>query len=1235
MKRALYLIALASLLSGCDVSPSRPEKASKPKKLRPIPEMALPTEDETREYHARQDRLPVLAFTEDLRVEVREVNDDVFEFLVEPLDREHYRPPNKTKHRILGKGACSLEFDASLETFTIRKRGGKIWEAQMKSLDRFGRARVPGLEISWRAKPGEAVYGLGERYDSLNLAGRRVDMWIKDAPGQSDDSSTYFVTPVVYSSQGFSFFSSTNPEGEFDLNSGGDGLHRYGRAGPRMKFYVAVGDDLKDLVRKRSIVQGPLQTIPDWAWGPWISRNSFENQAQAEEVLRGMFERELPVAVMVQEAWKGVSEKGAFNEFSRDRWPDLEGFMALCREHDVKNIVWQVPIIHPSSPHYRVGRTKGYFVKKPNGQISHRENWLPGFANIDFTNPEAVRFWKDLLRPLFKQGVWGFKVDDGEDIKPDDVFFDGRRGWEVHNEYSYLHEKALTELMNEEGVDGILWCRAGSLGIESTPALWAGDQYATWEQMASLIPAGLSCSLSGMPFWGHDIGGYIGQPTPELYIRWLQFGTLSPLMQYHGIARREPWEFGDTALEAYRFLSSLRMNLKPYLIKAGQAAVRYGTPIMRPMILEFPDDDRFRAEDSQYMLGPDMLVAPVIQAGVAGRKVLFPEGSWVHAIHPIAFDGPGEFEVPIGLVDAPLFIREGTTQDFSLDENARLGKWSPGATERSMAFTRERALIRNLTSPLVRSSLERRTLIRFERGETLKGNISCVWRFEDAAGTERQGPVTTNGNRITVSVTPSSKSPLAGRTQVYTIRSVDDTGTTNEIFSGRTHWRSPIQITIEPEGSMVVDQGMRNIITRIRNVTDRPVDVQIRAKVSQGGRMLVSQQNAMVPPDDQAELHWGVEFLPMDTVGDTRVTFATLAGNVPLERKEIAFPRMPRWVVVGPFPAQKELAFSTPFAPEWCVAPGVAFETEKGLVQWEPVASRHFLTHGCIDFNNLFGPTEHAAAYAMTRLWSEMDREVELRFGSDDTLSAWLNGERIHENETYRAAEPDQEIVPVRLKAGVNTLLAKVGQNTAGWQLYFRATGKDGRAIRGLRDGFSDFSQFRPSSRPAKVISGHLPVFDWKLLGPVMQMPSADSKWKLPYDEMAHASEWPPKVGGENWRDVPKSSAPDNAVDLNRELGGASHAVAYAAASISVSHETKVRLESRSDDGIVIWLNGNRLIAAHSPREFSAAPNVVEATLHPGENRLLCRISQDSGEWKFQISLFDLSINPPKPIPAR
>ena len=621
----------------------------------------------------------------DLAVTVTPAGPDVYRFDVAPAADE--AGPLEPGPAVLATGEGQAEIhwkDGWLEA--RRGDAAPLWRGRLSAFGVYGRANVPGTRLEWEAAPGEVLYGLGQRFGGLNVAGKIVDMWIRDVPGQGEAS--YFCTPVLFSSSGYALFAADNPEGAFALNPLGQGLNRYDRAGREWTFYLAFAPTLKELVLKRAAIQGPFRGVPDWAWGPWISRNSYENQGEAEQAIHEMTRRGLPVAAIVQEAWKGPYETGDFNQFSKHGWPDLNRYFALCAKHGIQTVLWQVPVIPPSHPGIEDLAGAGFFVKAPDGSVRWREEWLKGMANIDFTNPKAVRWWQDQQRDALRLGARGFKADDGEDIKADDVFSDGRRGWQLHNEYSTLYAQALYGLFDEEGVDGMLWCRSASLGCERTPGLWAGDQYANWEQYRSLLPAGLSAGVSGAPFWSHDIGGYIGDPSPELYIRWLQFGAFSPFMQYHGIKPREPWLFGPEAEAAYKLLAHLRMNLKPTLIELGREAAATGMPIMRPMILEFPDDPRFLAEDSQYMLGPDLLVAPIFQEGAAKRIVKFPAGRWRHLLSPTIHEGPADIEITCGLVDAPVYVREGARLKAQLARGAALGHWSPDAPVRELRFSR-------------------------------------------------------------------------------------------------------------------------------------------------------------------------------------------------------------------------------------------------------------------------------------------------------------------------------------------------------------------------------------------------------------------------------------------------------------------------------------------------------------------------------------------------------------------
>jgi alpha-D-xyloside xylohydrolase len=1117
--------------------------------------------------------------------------------------------------------------------------GDKSLGFRFRALGRYGRASVPGLEMSWGVSDEEGIYGLGERFDRLNQNGRVVEMWIEDEPGQGDGGATYFVTPMLLSGAGYAFWTDDNPEGAFDVNAGGSGRCVYQRAGRTVRFYVAFGDDLQALVRERAAVRGAPRGIPDWSWGPWVSRNSFETQAEAEEVLREMAARKLPVAAIVQEAWKGPSEPGLFNAFDPGRWAGVSNYMAACARADIKNILWQVPILHPSSPHFKEGEAKGYFVKDPEGKVSLREHWLAGFANIDFTNPDAVKFWQDLIRPVVKMGVAGFKADDGEAIKPDDVFFDGRRGWQMHNEYSRLYGQALQDLLDEENADGMLWARSGSLGIDQIPALWAGDQFANWQQMRSLIPAGLSCAMSGVAFWGHDIGGYIDQPSEELYIRWVQFGALSPLMQYHGIQRREPWEFGMQAEAAYRRMVYLRMNLKPELIRMGRQTVETGLPMMRPMALAFPGDTRFRDTDDQYMLGDDLLVFPVLEEGARSRRVLIPEGVWYSLDGRRRYTGPAEMELPVALLDVPLLVRDGATLRMQLAEGAEPGDWSPAMPERDWQVPVDRVVFDNLSWNGRPDTVNREALALFTpAGDAKADSLSAYWYFDAIPDKKMPARLVQKEGRLAFSLIPSPKRAVEGHSFTLVVLDADR----QEVLRLEGTWHSPVDLHIEQADQMIENGERKRILKAVmKNNTERELSGTLHFRGSGSLRVDPADRQITLPPGQEQDVRFDVQ-LPSDSAVGNTVVKALLAGpsgiisGTQYDRLNAA----PRWAAIGPFPAEKKEAFRTVYAPETLIDATAAYRTDNGeLRRWQPIKRRALDASGSerFDFNKLWGPHDDAAAYIMTRLYATRAQTVELHAGSDDTLTVWLNGRQVFANEAYRGASADQDLVELPLRPGANTVLIKVGQHVAGWELLVRFTGKNGKPLRGIREGFSDYNLFSPSSPVKRTVQARAQQYNpprWIAVGPF------DAPGKT-----AFAAHFPPESDwsasstfgthkGEpiRWRQVAtehdKASGADY-IDFLELWPGTTNAACYALTKFRADRARRVLLHAGSDDTLAVWLNGRKVFAKEVYRGAQPDQEVIPLFLKDGINTLLVKVTQDVGGWMLYTRFTDDDGNPP------
>lgn len=1145
-------------------------------------------------------------------------------------DDDAQNAPNSHDKAVIAKG------DTFGEVVIKNDAGTVAWRGTVRGLDKFGRAGVRGLDISWPAAKDEAIYGLGERFDSLNQAGKHVDLWIEDAPGQGEHASrTYFSSPVVYSSKGYALFASDNPEGAFDLNASNDGLHHYQRAGKSVTFYIAISDNIIDLIDKRTAIQGRPRAVPTWSWGPWISRNSFESQAEAEEAIRGHLSRGNPIAAIVQEAWKGTSETGDFNNFSTLRWPDLDRYFALCNENGIHTVLWQVPIIHPSSPEFAEGVEKNFFVRTPDGGVSFRKEWLAGFANIDFTNPDAVKWWKDMMRPEVRRGVYGFKADDGEDIKPDDVFFDGRRGWEMHNHFSSLYAKALTELFDEEKVDGMLWARSGSLGIEKTPALWAGDQEATWQQLRSLVPAGLSTGISGQPYWSHDIGGYFGQTTPELYMRWLQLGTFSPLMQYHGNTPREPWCFGHTADDAYKLLSRIRMNLKPTLIDLGKKASESGLPIMRPLSLHYPQDARFTNEDTQYLLGSDIMVAPVLDEGATGRRVKFPEGVWHRALQPISYTGPCEVDVPIGYVDVPIFLRENANIRVQLAPEKRLGDWSNDAPTRDLRIDRQRAIVRNLKVPLIADPITRKTQIEFDVDAEQANSLQCEWYWADAPGTRHRSRLQIlqkdGAQHVVADLTPPTSEVCTDRLQVYQLSSSGPVRPDAPPLQlhGEIDWHSPLSMTVDEALFNVVPnkQSSQKVRLTLKNRSSEPISVGVHAQGECLEKASTASPLINVPALGTSNVEWDIALkAAAQRVGDVRVQFTATADSLPLATAQSVFVLPGRWIIAGPFQAARRMAFASRYPAEWSNESTVGFDAGDGkIIRWNQLPEDNFVDQDRINFQSLFGKHDHAAVYAFTKIESDRDQPAELRFGSDDTLQVWLNDQNVYAVEAYRGSQPDQEIVRVALKKGINSIRVKVGQDINGWDLQYRLTAPRGAQILGVTDGFSDvgnYSADRPE--PANII--RLPKsFDWRVLGPIDGLPTADRDWALQTDAKALDSAIEP---GTPWKEVASPDLTQNRVDLASSLGVRSNSVAYLGFDVTSEREQEAVLATGSDDGLRVWHNGHLVYHFDEPRAFKPSSDRIPVRLARGVNTFVFRVSQVGGDWLLQADLQDQNGQP-------
>ncbi|QQC92249.1 alpha-xylosidase [Streptomyces alfalfae] len=524
---------------------------------------------------------------------------------------------------------------------------------------------------------GECLYGLGERFTPFVRNGQSVDIW--QADGGTSSEQAYKNVPFHLSSRGYGVFVNHPGKVSYEIGSEAVGQVQFSVEDQSVEYYVIAGPAPKDVLRRYTALTGRPALPPAWSFGLWLS-TSFCTDYDEETVtgfVDGMAARELPLSVFHFDCFWMREHQWTDFRWDPAVFPDPRAMLKRLRERGLRVSVWINPYIAQKSALFAEAAAKGHLVKRPNGDIWQWDLWQPGMALVDFTDPAARAWYADQLRDLLDQGVDCFKTDFGERVPTDVVWHDGSDPERMHNYYTQLYNSTVFEVLEKERGAGeaVLFARSATAGGQQFPVHWGGDCFASLGAMAESLRGGLSLSLSGFGFWSHDIGGFEGTPDPAVFKRWLAFGLLSSHSRLHGnVSYRVPWAFGDEAVDVARKFTRLKHRLMPYLYGAAAEAHRDGVPVMRPMLLEFPADPACRTLDRQYMLGPDLLVAPVFSAE-GDVEFYLPEGTWTHLLTGERVRGPGWRRETHGFDSLPLYVRPGALLPLGADERRPDGDW--------------------------------------------------------------------------------------------------------------------------------------------------------------------------------------------------------------------------------------------------------------------------------------------------------------------------------------------------------------------------------------------------------------------------------------------------------------------------------------------------------------------------------------------------------------------------------
>lgn len=545
---------------------------------------------------------------------------------------------------------------------------------------RMNEQAVGGYSVcdSFRVRCDERFYGLGEQFSPLNKRGQKIDSWTCDATGVTYDRS-YKNIPFLISSAGYGMFIYSTARIHYDLAAHAQESWSLEVLEDEIQWFFILGPEYKHILRRYSDLTGYAPLLPKFTFGLWMSRFGYENREELEQVSRKLREHQIPCDVVhLDPYWLGDSSRWCGLEWDTDRFPDPVSMIAELEANGFKLCLWENPYVPESCPMDQEGGERGYMVKDADGAVFRKEHWANRQirqAYVDFTNPQAVAWYGQKHLDLLRSGARLFKTDFGEDAPAEGHYHCGVDGRLIHNIYSLLYNRAVFDALERKFPNhAVVWARSAYAGSQRYPIHWGGDSKTNYENMAAQLRGLLSLGMSGIPFCGHDIGGFSGDShgQPDLYIRWAQFGLFSSHARCHGLTPREPWAYGSEIEAVFREMVELRYRLLPYIYSEACRSSRSGLPMVRPMALEFQDDRTMESVDLQYMFGDSLLVAPVFD--VAGTAtVLLPAGRWYDFWSGAACDGPVQVNRTYDLNRFPLFVRGEAILPMLRDGMAYIG----------------------------------------------------------------------------------------------------------------------------------------------------------------------------------------------------------------------------------------------------------------------------------------------------------------------------------------------------------------------------------------------------------------------------------------------------------------------------------------------------------------------------------------------------------------------------------
>lgn len=529
--------------------------------------------------------------------------------------------------------------------------------------------------------PGENYYGLGEKSGSFNRTGKSYTMWNSDIPAYKADTDPLYQTVPFYfgmrKGRAYGVFFDNSYWSSFDFGKLSPQRSSFGATGGEINYYFFDGPSPKEILSQFTDLVGRMPLPPRWSLGYQQCRWSYSPESRVRKLAKTFRDKKIPCDVIYLDI--DYMEGYRIFTFSQKNFPDPKEMISdLARDGFKVAVIIDPGIKADTSYHaFQSGTKEDVFLKYPGGKTFIGKVWPGECAFPDFSSEKVRRWWGENLHILTDAGIRGFWNDMNEpsvfDVPTKTVDLDvihENDGWKTtharnHNIYGLqmtrgTYEGARKLRPNERP---FVLTRASYAGGQRYSAAWTGDNVSSWEHLRLVIPMCLGVSISGQPFIGSDIGGFIGSPSGELFARWLQLGVFTPLMRSHTVINspdQEPWSFGRKFEKINRSTIELRYRLLPYMYSVMAEASVTGIPAMRPLIIEYPEDPEYARNETEFMFGDNLLIAPVLWQGDTVRELRLPAGEWYDYWTGKKFDGKKHVKVsaPIGRI--PIFVKAGT-----------------------------------------------------------------------------------------------------------------------------------------------------------------------------------------------------------------------------------------------------------------------------------------------------------------------------------------------------------------------------------------------------------------------------------------------------------------------------------------------------------------------------------------------------------------------------------------------